>query len=91
MGLDTVEIVMAVETEFNIAIVDRDAESLVTVGDLYRYVLRRLDLLTGDPHACRSDFPQIWHQVTRIVSQQSGVPQERLHEDTQFVRDLRLD
>lgn len=56
MGLDTVEIVMAVETEFNIAIVDRDAESLVTVGDLYRYVLRRLDLLTGDPHACRSDF-----------------------------------
>ncbi|MCE7873092.1 hypothetical protein DYH09_22320 [bacterium CPR1] len=90
MGLDTVEIVMAVETEFNIAIADRDAERLVSVGDLYRYVLRRLDLLR-DPEAGRSDFPEVWHQVTRIVSQQSGVPQERLHEDTQFVRDLRLD
>jgi acyl carrier protein len=37
-SLDTVELVMAVEEEFDVSISDEDAENLVTVGDLYQYL-----------------------------------------------------
>ena len=37
-SLDTVELVMAVEEEFNIAISDEDAEKAQTVGDLVRFI-----------------------------------------------------
>ena len=36
--LDTVEIVMALEEEFNIEIPDEDAEELLTVGDIVKYI-----------------------------------------------------
>jgi acyl carrier protein len=41
-SLDTVEIVMAIEEEFNIAIADADAEKLIAVGDLVDYVTARM-------------------------------------------------
>ncbi|MEM1296045.1 MAG: acyl carrier protein [Verrucomicrobiota bacterium] len=40
-SLDTVELVMAFEEEFNIEVPDEDAEKLTTVGDVYVYVEKR--------------------------------------------------
>tara|TARA_R110002096_G_scaffold147671_19_gene307754 strand:+ start:20245 stop:20487 length:243 start_codon:yes stop_codon:yes gene_type:complete len=40
-SLDTVELVMAFEEEFNIEVPDEDAEKLTTVGDVYDYVEKR--------------------------------------------------
>lgn len=40
-SLDTVELVMAFEEEFNIEVPDEDAETLTTVGDVYDYVEKR--------------------------------------------------
>ena len=37
-SLDAVELVMAIEEEFQFTISDDDAERLVTVGDVVRYV-----------------------------------------------------
>ena len=37
-SLDAVEIIMAIENEFEIEIPDEDAEKFQTVGDLVRYV-----------------------------------------------------
>lgn len=37
-SLDTVELVMAFEEEFNIEVPDDDAEKLQTVGDVIRYI-----------------------------------------------------
>lgn len=37
-SLDTVELVMALEEEFNIEIPDEDAEKMATVGDAIRYI-----------------------------------------------------
>ena len=37
-SLDTVELVMAFEEEFNIQIPDEDAEKIVTVGDAIQYI-----------------------------------------------------
>lgn len=46
-SLDTVEIVMATEEEFDIAIEDEAAEKLITVGDLIEYVSVRLKTAPG--------------------------------------------
>lgn len=37
-SLDTVELVMALEEEFNIEIPDEDAEKMTTVADAIRYI-----------------------------------------------------
>jgi acyl carrier protein len=37
-SIDTVELVMAVEDEFELEISDEDAEKIITVGDLLVYV-----------------------------------------------------
>jgi acyl carrier protein len=42
MGLDTVELVMAVEEWFEISIPDAAAQTLFTVGDLHRFVVSEL-------------------------------------------------
>ena len=37
-SLDTVELIMALEEEFNIEIPDEDAEKMATVGDAIKYI-----------------------------------------------------
>ena len=37
-SLDTVELIMALEEEFNIEIPDEDAEKMATVGDAVKYI-----------------------------------------------------
>jgi len=37
-SLDTVELVMAFEEEFNVEVPDEDAEKLQTVGDVVKYI-----------------------------------------------------
>lgn len=37
-SLDTVEIVLAIEDKFGIEILDESAESILTIGDVVRYV-----------------------------------------------------
>ena len=42
-SLDTVELVMALEEEFDIEIPDEDAEKIVTVGDAIKYLQANID------------------------------------------------
>ncbi len=42
-SLDTVELVMALEEEFNLEIPDEDAEKLTTVGSAIQYLDEHLD------------------------------------------------
>jgi acyl carrier protein len=42
-SLDTVELVMAFEEEFNIEIPDEDAEHIKTVGDAVAYIKRHIE------------------------------------------------
>jgi len=42
-SLDTVELVMAFEEEFDLEIPDEDAEKLETVGDAIKYLDKQLD------------------------------------------------
>ncbi len=42
-SLDTVELVMALEEEFDLEIPDEDAEKIVTVGDAIKYLQANTD------------------------------------------------
>ncbi len=44
MGLDIVEIVLRTEETFTVDLLDHECAQVLTVGDLYRLVLRKLDL-----------------------------------------------
>ena len=48
MGLDAVELVMAVEEKFGISITDEEATKAVTVGDLKHLVRTKLDVADAD-------------------------------------------
>jgi len=45
-SLDTVELVMELEDEFNMTIPDEEAEKLKTVGEAVDYVLKQLESAT---------------------------------------------
>lgn len=40
-SLDTVELIMALEEEFNVEIPDEDAEKMTTVGDAINYISQK--------------------------------------------------
>jgi acyl carrier protein len=44
MGLDIVEIVLRTEETFNVDLPDDECSQVITVGDLYRLVLSKLEL-----------------------------------------------
>ena len=41
-SLDVVELIMAIEGEFDISIDEKDVESLITVGDLVNYIRSKI-------------------------------------------------
>jgi len=43
-SLDNVELIMAIEEEFEIDIIDEDADKIKTVGDLINYVQNKVQL-----------------------------------------------
>ena len=71
MGLDIVELVMEVEAAFDIAIDDRDAERILTVGDLFRYVLEKLELRDRVAHPCVSGA--IFYRLRRALIDATGL------------------
>jgi acyl carrier protein len=90
MGLDTVELVMAIEEEFGMQIPNEEAAGLETVGKLSSYVQRRLERDRGRPLDGR-ERAAVWERVKAIVVEQLGVEPERVTEDADIVRDLGAD
>jgi acyl carrier protein len=93
MGLDIVELVMAVEETFGIEIPDRDAERLRTVGDLYWYVREHtpgaLLPIAVAHHSVPSD--ELWERLLDVIEKETGVDRARLTPAARFVDDLGLD
>ena len=46
-SLDTVELIMKLEEEFEINIPEEDAEKIVTIGDAIRYIEKQTDTAKG--------------------------------------------
>ena len=87
MGLDTVELVMAVEEEFAITIPDSVATKMFTVGDMHAFVASELNRL-GRPH---SDPALVFEQLKIIIVRQLGVKPSEVIPGARFVKDLRAD
>lgn len=78
MGLDAVELVMAVEEKFGISITDEEATRAVTVGDLKCLVRAKLDVTDGDGCLTQRAF----HLIRKKAIAEFGVLRRNLKPDT---------
>jgi acyl carrier protein len=74
MGLDTVELVMQMEETFGIVVDDLDAERIGTVGQAYRYILRKLELRQS--HPCPS--AALFYRLRRALMESSGADRKSI-------------
>ena len=84
MGLDTVELVMAVEEEFALEISNADAAKMERVGDMHAFILRTLRERGASP-----DDAEIWKRLHQIVVEQLGVRPDEVIPTARFIKDLR--
>lgn len=89
MGLEAVELVMAIEEEFDINIPDEEAANLDTVGKLYRYIVDiHYNQVGGSGQVDEAD---LWERTRDVIVSQLGVSPEQVTEDASFVSDLGID
>lgn len=86
MGLDTVELAMAVEEEFGLEIPDATAEKMLTVGDMHAFLVSELRRFGRD-----SDEHEVFERMRSITVRQLGVRPEEVIPGARFVKDLHAD
>jgi len=86
MGLDTVELVLAVEKKFEIEIPDSDAGKISTVGDLHAFVMSELGRL-GRP----LESSDAYERLRELICHQLGVKPEVVVPEARIVKDLGAD
>lgn len=86
MGLDTVELVMAIEEEFSTGIPDADAARLGVLGDLSDYVVAVLRQ-RGET----LDEARVWEGLSALVVAQLGVRPDEVTRSAHVVKDLHAD
>jgi acyl carrier protein len=86
VGLDTVELVMAVEDHFDIVIPDHVAEGLFTVGALHSFVVSELSRLGRDANATI-----VFADLRLLIVEHLHVKPEEVTMEARFVKDLRVD
>lgn len=89
MGLDTVELVMAVEDEFDIAISPSAAEKITTVGELRDFVVWALESKMDD--AAPVDPEAVLKRIQRIFETNHGLGPEQVVPAARIIDDLGLD
>ena len=80
MGLDTVELVLAVEDSFGISITDADAEQIRTVGQFHACILRKLNCLTEPPARCLTAMA--FYRLRAAIVELTGARREDVRPST---------
>ncbi len=89
MGLDTVELVMSVEEEFDIYIPPEAAEKITTVGDLRDFVVLALEQQGSVPGRVCPD--SVLRRLQGIFEKDHGLAPERVVPAARILADLGLD
>jgi len=83
MGLDTVELIMAVEEEFGLEISDDEGAKMERVGDMLHFVLYKLrergEVIEDEV---------IWSRLKTLIVEQLGVKPEHVVPTARFIPDL---
>jgi len=80
VGLDSVELAMAIEEEFGIDIADRDLGKMITVGDVYNYLVKHLSKTTT--RQCLTQ--KVFYQLRRAVMANYGLDRRSITPDTKL-------
>lgn len=80
MGLDSVELLLMVEEEFDVSITDEEAGCLDTVGDLVEIVTAK----------SQREADGVYGRVQRIIVDEFGVKAEKVRPEARIVRDLGI-
>jgi hypothetical protein len=90
MGLDILEMVMALEKEFQVRLPDEELRSIRTVGEVYESILRHLppEQLPSSGTAYEG---ALWERYLDVIERDTGVDRRRLRPAATFVWDLGLD
>lgn len=86
MGLDSVELVMAIEEEFGLDIPDRDAEKMFTVGDVYNWL--KIRIASADPVACLTQ--RVFYKLRRALIENYRLERHAIAPDTRLTDLLPL-
>lgn len=86
MGLDTVELIMDIEDEFEIEISNEAAPNLATVGDFYLFILNGVAA-----RGVAFDERDIWDRLKHIFVDRFGIPEQHVLPSAHIVYDLGLD
>jgi hypothetical protein len=89
MGLDILEMVMALEREFQVRLPDEELRSIRTLGEVYECILRHLppDQVPSSGNAYEG---ALWERYLDVVERDTGVDRRRLRPTATFVWDLGL-
>lgn len=78
MGLDIVEFVIGIEHEFQLEIPDDAAATILTLGDVHRYVVSHFGLGANDPTAA-------WEHIVSMAVDQRGFERNELTPETRIL------
>lgn len=81
MGLDSIELLVEVETEFKISIPDIEAEEIITVGDFYQAILKKMpSKKRGVSTKCKPQ--KIFYELRNILSSRLDISKEEFSPKT---------
>ena len=86
MGLDSVELIMAIEDEFGVTVPTENAPQLAVLGEMHAFIIRELQQQGKSP-----DESQVWERLQTMVVEQLGVRPEEVTSEANLFKDLGAD
>lgn len=87
MGLDTVEIIIWAEEEFDVSMPDEEVRNIYTVGEFAKYIAQKVNSSKGDSITYQDTLPKI----IDLLVDNYGVERRKINTSSKFVQDLGLD